>query len=56
MKFTKETKVIFNQVGPDGAVLSEGMIAHVMLDLDSTDTAAQVMLTPAPPPAERQER
>jgi len=56
IKLTADSKLIFNGVGPDGAVLSEGMMAHVQLQEGSTDTAAQVMLSPAPKAEERRER
>jgi hypothetical protein len=58
IKFTPKTKITFQNVGPDGALLAEGYIAQVLLeDADSTNTAAHVLLSPAPPAvAERNRR
>ena len=57
IKFTPKTKITFQNVGPDGALLAEGYLAQVLLQDDSTDTAAHVLLSPAPTAvAERNQR
>jgi RNA polymerase sigma factor (sigma-70 family) len=53
VKFTPQTKLVFRAVGRDGAMLTEGYIAQIMLAEDSTDTATHVVLGPAPAMGER---
>lgn len=58
VKLTPKTKLTFQNVGPDGALLTEGYVAQVLLADGSTDTAAHVLLSPAPTAAagERERR
>jgi hypothetical protein len=51
VKFIATTRLVFNGIGPDGAVLAEGMLAHVVLVEGTTDTAAVAAFSPAPPAA-----
>jgi RNA polymerase sigma factor (sigma-70 family) len=48
IKLTKETRVIYNNVGPNGARLTEGYSATASLDEGSPDTAFLLILGPAP--------
>jgi hypothetical protein len=56
IKLAPKAKLIFNGVGPDGALLTEGYLAHATLAEGSTDTADQVVLSPAPAAGERNQR
>jgi RNA polymerase sigma factor (sigma-70 family) len=47
VKLSPKTKLVFNGVGPEGAVLSEGLGATVFLENGSKDTAAMIVLGPA---------
>jgi RNA polymerase sigma factor (sigma-70 family) len=48
IKITNQTRVIYNNVGPNGARLTEGYSATASLDEGSQDTAFLVILGPAP--------
>jgi hypothetical protein len=48
VKLTPKTKLMFHNVGPDGALLTEGYVAQAVMEEGSTDTAAHVTLSPAP--------
>jgi RNA polymerase sigma factor (sigma-70 family) len=53
VKLGPKCKVIFNEVGPEGALITEGYIAHATLAEGSTDTAAMIVFGPAPAEGER---
>lgn len=48
VKLSPKTHLSFQNVGPDGAPLTEGYVAQVTLVEGSTDMASSVVLTPAP--------
>ncbi len=48
VKLSPKTHLSFQNVGPDGALLTEGYVAQVTLVEGSTDMASSVVLTPAP--------
>jgi RNA polymerase sigma factor (sigma-70 family) len=53
VKLGPKTKLVFQGVGPDGALLTEGYVAQVMLAEGSPDTATHIVLGPAPATGER---
>jgi RNA polymerase sigma factor (sigma-70 family) len=46
VKLSPKTRLVFNGVGPEGATLSEGLGATVILEDGSKDTAAVIVLGP----------